>query len=220
MCGKQLDRHTTSGRCRKCAARGEQNPFYGQRHSEESKQRMKAAWHRRDRATSYGRHKLSSLSYQNGRLRYWSKLSPDQRSIRLVTFIEAGLRCNRRSSRTKVENVVAEILDKLGVSYIRNAQIARYNVDFLIIDNMIIECYGDYWHCNPRIYPADYHHPILQMTAAEKWRRDRERLDLLIDAGFTCHVIWEHDIDHNRSEVQATLTTIFAPRMEDGHAMD
>ena len=77
---------------------------------------------------------------------------------------------------------MANILDDLQVKYERNFQIGKYNVDFLVKGCQIIECFGDFWHCNPAIYSADFINKSLKMTAQEKWLKDESRkktLDVL-----------------------------------------
>jgi len=103
----------------------------------------------------------------------------------LSTFIQAGQRENRRSSRTRVESTVARLLDELGSSYQRNVSIGRYNVDFLVGETTIIECYGDYWHCNPALYTSEFYHRSLHITAAEKWQRDQFRQEELKKQGYS-----------------------------------
>ena len=46
--------------------------------------------------------------------------------------------------------------------------------------NVIIEYYGDYWHCNPQFYNDEYYHKILNMTALEKHKYDENRIQKYI----------------------------------------
>lgn len=67
--------------------------------------------------------------------------------------------------------------------------------------NLIIEFYGDYWHCNPNIYFRDYYHLYKHKTANEIWELDRIRLQKIINV-YNCNVliIWENDWRKNQSE--------------------
>lgn len=47
---------------------------------------------------------------------------------------------------TSIEQKISEELDKRNVQYIHNFRLGRYFVDFLIFENVIIECDGEYWH--------------------------------------------------------------------------
>jgi hypothetical protein len=66
-------------------------------------------------------------------------------------------------------------------------------VDFFLPEyGIIIEFFGDYWHCNPKIYDNDYYHKILKMTASQKWENDKNRIDkILEDKKNSVLVVWE-----------------------------
>lgn len=70
----------------------------------------------------------------------------------------------------------------------------------LVLDNKVIEFYGDYWHCNPRDkrFVPEYYHPYLKMTAYEKWEFDKNRVERLKNAGYDVMVVWE--MDYNRDK--------------------
>lgn len=59
---------------------------------------------------------------------------------------------HRKSGRkTSIEKKVAKLLDFLGVDYVFQYPILRYNVDFAIPDlHIVIECDGLYWHKDKR----------------------------------------------------------------------
>jgi hypothetical protein len=57
----------------------------------------------------------------------------------------------------------------------------------------IIECYGDYWHCNPKKYAPDYYNKSIKMTAQEKWNKDAERICQLTSYGYDVEIHWETD---------------------------
>lgn len=80
--------------------------------------------------------------------------------------------------------------------YENNVQISYYNVDFVDrSSNHIIEVYGDYWHCNPKLYPDNYIHPYYKMTAEQKRKLDEDRVQYLESLGYTVTVVWESDLD-------------------------
>ena len=67
--------------------------------------------------------------------------------------------------------------------------------------NKIIEYHGDYWHCNPKKYPAEYFNRRLKCTAGEKWIKDQDKLKIIKDAGFDVLVIWEYDYKKNKEKI-------------------
>ena len=40
---------------------------------------------------------------------------------------------------------------------------------------VIVEYFGDYWHCNPAVYKKDFYNRSIKKTAAEKWSADESR---------------------------------------------
>lgn len=43
----------------------------------------------------------------------------------------------------------------------------------------VIECYRDYWHCNPSKYSPDYYNKLVHMTAKNIRNIDKEKINLL-----------------------------------------
>lgn len=63
---------------------------------------------------------------------------------------------------------------------------------FIPSQNKIVECYGDYWHCNPAKFNSDYFHSIKKMTAKEIWEYDRNRVNVLELHGYNVEIVWEN----------------------------
>ena len=62
--------------------------------------------------------------------------------------------------------------------------------------------YGDYWHCNPKKYEADYNNKKKNKTAKEIWEYDKNKLYLAKKYGYNCIVIWEADYKKNKNIVK------------------
>lgn len=76
------------------------------------------------------------------------------------------------------------------------------NHQYVIYDikhqNCIIEFNGDYWHANPRLYkPTDM---IRNQLASDIWEKDKRKIKLVEDEGFSVYVVWESDYLENRSQ--------------------
>lgn len=56
----------------------------------------------------------------------------------------------------------------------------------------VIECHGDYWHCNPQCFLPTYCNKSTHLTAQEMWNKDSKKKKLLEDAGYIVEVIWEN----------------------------
>ena len=55
----------------------------------------------------------------------------------------------------------------------------------------VIECHGDYWHCNPTKCNPDYYNKLVHLTAKEIWDRDEDKKKLLLNVGYDVEIIWE-----------------------------
>jgi len=130
---------------------------------------------------------------------YWSNRD-DILSRRLGT-----LRKNDKPQRmfnTKPElQFEAKIKDKL--NFIKQEYICGCPIDFYIAElKLCIFIDGDYWHCNPKKYSADYFHKLLNKTAAEIWVKDKYVTENLISNGYKVLRIWQCDIDSIKIEEQ------------------
>ena len=111
----------------------------------------------------------------------------------------------QKSSLNAIEQKMMSVLHSMNLSYESQATINNYNVDFLIDEKYIIECYGDYWHCNPSRYAADYYNRGKKKTAAEIWKRDEKRKRELESMGYKVLYFWEHEINNNIKDIKAAL---------------
>jgi very-short-patch-repair endonuclease len=109
------------------------------------------------------------------------------------------------SSLNAIEQTVMSLLHSMNLSYESQIKINNYTVDFLIDGKYIIECYGDYWHCNPAKYTADYYNRGKKKTAAEIWKRDEGRKRELEQLGYKVLYFWEHEINNSIKDIKATL---------------
>jgi len=106
--------------------------------------------------------------------------------------------------KPNLEATVAEILDQLYVTYEHDVPIGKYRVDFLV-GTKIIECNGDYWHCNPVKYSPDYYHKARKRLAKSIWVKDDHRRNTLIEEGYSALILWEEDIRLHTREVRQQI---------------
>lgn len=96
------------------------------------------------------------------------------------------------SHTSKGEKLLQKQLIELFPDAICNAPISTFNVDvFVPSKNMIIEYFGDFWHCNPEKWHANDYNKRLHLTAIEKWEYDERRLKILRSMGYNVFVVWE-----------------------------
>ena len=67
--------------------------------------------------------------------------------------------------------------------------------------NTVIEFNGDYWHCNPNKYDANYYHQDKKMLAEEIWKNDKQKENNIIDAGYNMFVVWEDEYKKDKDKM-------------------
>ena len=82
---------------------------------------------------------------------------------------------------------------KIELEYYIKTDTHKFFCDLKLEKNIIIECYGDYWHANPLIYQKDYYNSKLRKYAHEIWERDKYREHYIADLGYNIIVLWERD---------------------------
>lgn len=184
----------STGLCVKCSVSGELNPFYGKNHTEGTKAKLVEAHKSRDKST-YKAGNASSEVISAAQKKYWSTIPKKERAAKIRPFIAAGHKHCKKNKNTKIEQAAYSVLKKYP-DVLQNTSIedTPYYVDFLIPSiNLIVECYGDYWHCNPRKYDAEFYNKSLHMTSQDKWDKDNKRLQCFHNLGFKTLVVWEDE---------------------------
>lgn len=69
------------------------------------------------------------------------------------------------------------------------------------IGNFIIECMGNYWHCNPEMFDGNYLNLKMNKTAKEIWDEDEQRKVILENNGYKVFYVWEKDWCKNKNSV-------------------
>ncbi len=98
---------------------------------------------------------------------------------------------------TTIEQKVAKTLQKHGIQYIRQYNVAGLYYDFYIPEaNLLIECDGDYWHGNPMFYK--------KLNEIQKHHHQRGELKNHIAKrfGYTLLRFWEYQINNYIKEVE------------------
>jgi very-short-patch-repair endonuclease len=118
---------------------------------------------------------------------------------------------SRRSKKGKVaqgntiEQKVATILESMNIPYEQQVSIDKYTVDFLVDKKYIVECYGDFWHCNPHQYTSSYFNRGKKKTAEEIWERDTQRKEHFEKMGYKFLCLWENEIKNNPKIVRSKI---------------
>ena len=107
---------------------------------------------------------------------------------------------------SSIEIKIQNFLKKLGIEFFTHQYMKiehGYQCDIFVPEQngikqkTIIECDGDFIHCNPEKYAPDfvrYPNGKKIITAKEIWERDKIRTSELIDSGFKVLRLWEYEI--------------------------
>jgi hypothetical protein len=76
----------------------------------------------------------------------------------------------------------------------------KYFIDAVLCDKIAVEFDGTWWHCDPRVYSADYLHPKLKRFAKEIWQDDERKTNDLALLGYNVLRFCEKDWNENRQE--------------------
>lgn len=103
-----------------------------------------------------------------------------------------------RSNGKTISKFQKRIFDKIKQEY-PDALLEEYIPDikksvdiFIPSKKLIIECFGDYWHCNPNKYNQNYYNKSVHLTAREIWEKDQKRINLFKENGYDVEIIWEN----------------------------
>jgi len=102
-----------------------------------------------------------------------------------------------KRGESTLEKDFKNLLDSLKIKYETQVRIGRFRVDFLV-NNIAIETYGDYWHCNPQVYTKG---PIYEQQKIHA-ERDKRRVEFLNKAGYKLLVIWEKEFYEDEDKVK------------------
>lgn len=110
-----------------------------------------------------------------------------------------------RVATNKIEQTISSILTRLNLPFEEQVAVDKYTVDFLVDKKYIVECYGDFWHCNPQQYTSSYFNKGKKKTAEEIWQRDMERKKKFEEMGYKFLCIWESDIRRDPKIVKSKI---------------
>jgi G:T-mismatch repair DNA endonuclease (very short patch repair protein) len=199
-------------KCVKCMGEsfiGNGNHFYGKKHTENSKEKIsksrkgKGIGHKNSMANPDHRNKASQNlrnKWNSGEMEHVRKIMSDKmKETRKLGKIKSVIRSK------KEKNIILEI-KKLGYSVIHSFKIETKICDIFIPKlNLIIEFNGDYWHCNPKKYNADYYNQVKGKTAKELWDYDKKKIDLIRSYGYNLEVVWESDLKEDNTIINKLI---------------
>lgn len=195
--------------CRKCVSvlqSGNGNPFYGRKHSIESKNQIsknrknKGVGENNSMSNPEHRKKASEnlkKKWDSGELENTRKFMSE---VMKKTIKEGKIKAVIKS---KDESIIKNMIEGLGYEVIQS-----YRVDTKVCDlyipklNLIIEYNGDYWHCNPKKYDSKYYNKKKSKYAWELWEYDNSKVDLIRNLNYNLEIVWESDFHYNKQIIK------------------
>ncbi len=152
-------------------------------------------------------HHYKRSNYQ----RWLEKFGEEEANIRLVEWKRKNKQ-RSKSKNTSIELIVKSFLEQHTIKYIQQYdKISSYYVDFYLPEyNLVIECFGDYWHANPKKYNAEdaIKYPGAIKFAKDVWLKDKQRIDTIISHGYNIECIFESQIKSNVSIILEMLSKL------------
>lgn len=108
----------------------------------------------------------------------------------------------RSSIEIQCYKELKEIFPKLKA----NVEINTYVVD-MVLDNIVIEFYGDFWHRNPKHYLAE--DVFYGKSSKIIWEYDKKRLYYIKQQGYDVVVVWETDWKSNKHKVVEQIKKLY-----------
>lgn len=109
---------------------------------------------------------------------------------------------NEIKGPTSIEKMVMKILNEADIAYLYSQQLKNFRPDFLIEGtNKVIEVNGDYFHCNPMLYPngpkdANQIRHIVQ---------DYYKKCFYISNNYDVLYVWEYDLVNNFENIKKKI---------------
>ena len=231
VCKKEINRYNKTKRCNSCRDRtGPNNSFFNKHHSNKTKKDLsvkcsigsKEKWKDEKYRSKVIKemHKPRGEEFKTGqseRTSRWWKEHPEQkesRSIRMKKSWDEGLIVKNGYS-CNVSNLEKKFLKELKTI---NTSFEKCTIKINkkwyfpdVIDKnrkLIIEYFGDFYHCNPTVYPKDYFNPKIKKTAKEIWEIDKNRIEKFQNIGYNVIIIWEKDFKENPTIIINQIKTL------------
>ena len=106
-------------------------------------------------------------------------------------------KCKKKN--TKIELKIRDLLTSLNLLFIEQYPIDCFIVDFFVNNNLIIECFGDYWHCNPNRFDDL---SKLNNTQIKNLERDKRKIKYFEENEMDYILLWESNINRDINSIQ------------------
>jgi len=128
-------------------------------------------------------------------------------SSRNKNYICNGIKMN------SIEFLIAQTLIEFNISFeyekVFNKNKKSYVPDFYLPEyNIVIECFGDYWHANPLFFKPDDIIKSAKIKAKDIWKKDENRKLFYEEQNICFYSFWEKEIKENLEEIKEKILTL------------
>lgn len=128
--------------------------------------------------------------------RIYGEGTKTKRALKIELFGSKSKASATKGEETSIEAFIREFLLEQNIEFVEQKAIRFINVDFYLPQfNLVIECLGGYWHCDPRFYPEPKN-----KTQRKNIEKDKRALEICKKEEHNILLLWEHDIK-NREEL-------------------
>ena len=199
-CRNHFNRINDKSLCKPCSLKlqvGEGNPFYGKKHKKETINKISKS---RESQYTGNKNHMKQEKYR--------KMSRDvmrknwDNGILDKEVISEQMKQTQRSG--KIKSTITSKKEKEIIKELKNMgydPISSYRIDSKICDiyvpslNLIIEYFGNYWHCNPKKYESNYFNKKKNKFAWELWEYDKKKVELIKSYDYNLEIVWESDFN-------------------------
>jgi len=109
-----------------------------------------------------------------------------------------------QDSRSNLEKEHEQIFFDYG--FLNSEVFEDYIVDYCDkFHKIIVEVYGDFWHCNPNQWKAEDINPVIRKSAKDIWEKDQRKIDFLKTKGYKVYTLWETDLKKKNFSIEKFL---------------
>ena len=212
-CRNYFNKINNSTMCKSCSLNlqsGEGNPFFGKKHSKLSLDKISN--NRKGKGTGVNNsmsNKVWRDKAKNNLIKKWESGELEKTREVLSNKMRETIRLGKIKSTcvSKKETEIINLIKKLGFDSIQS-----YKIDTKICDvfipklNLVIEYFGDYWHCNPSKYDKNYYNQKKNKFAWELWEYDSKKVEIIKKLGYNLEVVWESDLKNDNKLIEKVIS--------------
>lgn len=130
-------------------------------------------------------------------MRNYGLATRTRRAIKTELFGNKG-----KSKDTSIEEFVENFLKEKEIEFIPQKALKWCNYDFYLVEEKVaIECEGDYWHCNPRVYPEGPKNNIQKLNL----EKNKMKIEICEKVDVPLLKVWELDIKKDENKVKEQI---------------